>query len=252
MMTERKILPEYITIANTESNGYVNNNCCSVDSDMNSNFDDGLSEISFNTRQLHSSTLPSSLHIPAPVPVEDCTHKISVESDFSLLSFASRRDLSLLSFDDSTFGESADKEPAIPSVVAISNELSKHNHEWWSSFTDEFSTLPSTCMSYLVSSYESLTTSSHLSSTISTSEVLTPPLIDDDLSLSSSDDSIQLEHIETKFRSILNQYFDRMPTMSLKRSMVEQCIQSNSSTDYDDSSMKRRCSNLIVLQSLWS
>lgn len=258
---EKQTLPvEYITIENYESccGDHDNDMLLSISSDSNSDYDDDLSEISFITHQcdFDMTTLPSQVPAiePAPilVPVEG-THKNSHRSDLSLLSFASRCDLSLLSFDESSFDGSNYKGQSVPTVVAISKEVchSKQNHEWWSSFADEFSALPSTYMSYLVSSYASLTTSPYPSSTTSASKVSTPTLIDDDLSLSSSDNSIQLEHIEDKFRSIETQYSDQTPTMSLKRSTA-QWSKLDYLTDIDDSSMKRRCSNLTLLQTLWS
>jgi len=233
-MMKCKILPvEFITIDNSESFDNDGKSFSLLD-ECGSDYDDDMSEISFTTQQRDTIYLPVSPSL-TPLPATCGTTETPIRSDMSLLSFASRSrcSISLLSFEESSFDEYElsfdNQEPSVPSEVAISENLcpSKHGHEWVSSF----STLPSTYMTYLVSSYNA----------ISSSKVLTPTLIDDDLSVSLSDDSIQLEQIENKFQSIETQYL---------KSMV-QCIQFNPKPDFDDSSMKQRNSTFTVLQSLW-
>jgi len=220
---ECQTLPiEFITIDNSESfdddENFLLNEC-------DSDYDDDLSEISCTSKQRDTMYLPAS-PAPTPLPVACGTTYTPARSDMSLLSFASRSQcgVSLLSFGESSFGESSfdessfdNQEPSVPSEVASKNLCpSRHGHEW---------------LSYLVSSYNA----------ISSSKVLTPTLIDDDLSVLLSDDSIQLDQIENKFQSIETQYL---------KSMV-QCIQFNPKPDFDDSSMKQRNSTFTVLQSLW-
>jgi len=235
-MMEWKTLPvEFITIDSSESFD-DDGKSFSLLNEYGSDYDDDLSEISFITQQRDSIYLPASPAL-TPLPAACGATDTPVRSDMSLLSFASRSRCSIsLSFDESSFDESSfdelsfdNQEPTVPSEVAISENLcpSKHGHEWFSSFF----TLPSTYMTHLVSSYNA----------ISASKVMAPTSIDDDLSVSLSDESIQLEQIENKFQSIETQYL---------KSMV-QCIQLNPKTAFDESSMKQRNSAFTVLQSLW-